>query len=448
MSDPFQIPGEHAAAGRIPDVHELTLKIKHLLEGGLSEVSVQGEVSGAKPSANGHLYFTLKDDRAQLSCVIWRSAFARLQEQGMEIREGSALVLEGSIQVYAPRGSYQLVVESVRSSGSGALFEAFERLKRKLQAEGLFDAERKRPIPAYPMKIGVVTSASGAAFRDIASTLERRWPVATIVLCHAAVQGTSAPDELIAGLRALDARRDVDVIIIGRGGGSIEDLWAFNDERLARAIAASNTPVISAVGHEIDTSISDYVADMSASTPTQAAVKAAPDIRDLRMRVSDLGDALAQRTIERLASRRMTLRTLTESYAIRALHDRMRTSRERWLRLSGRLDRHAGRMRDSASMAAAARQRLEDVAMRRLERWRQDVSHLEIRLEALNPDTPLRRGYARVMQHGTWVRSRGSFDTATGATLVWEDGEAATGPAAVSDPGSPKGGRPVQGNGR
>jgi exodeoxyribonuclease VII large subunit len=430
MSDLASITGDQAAAGRIPDVHELTQKIKHLLESGFSDVSVQGEVSGARPSANGHLYFTLKDEKAQLSCVIWRSTFARLKEQGIEIRDGSSLVLEGGIQLYAPRGTYQLVVESVRTSGSGALFEAFERLKRKLLEEGLFDAGRKRPIPAYPMTIGVVTSANGAAFRDIASTLERRWPVATIVLCHAAVQGASAPDELIAGLRTLDARRDVEVIIIGRGGGSIEDLWAFNDERLARAIAASATPVISAVGHEIDTSISDFVADLSAATPTQAAVKATPDIRDLRMRVSDLGDMLSHRTLEGLASRRRQVRTLAESYAIRVLHDRIRTSHERWLRLSGRLDRHAGRLRDSASMVAATRLRLTDLAQRRLERSRHAVSHLQLRLDTLDPETPLRRGYSRVMQNGEWVRSRMSYDPASGATLVWRDGQAGTGPAA------------------
>lgn len=253
----------------------------------LSSISVRGEISNFKAHSSGHLYLSLKDDGGQIRAVMFRgsaSALRFIPENGMRV------IATGSVSVYPKDGSYQLYVSSMQPDGIGALYLAYEQLKAKLDAEGLFAPETKRPIPRYPDKVGVITSPTGAAVRDIINVITRRAPGVEIYLYPALVQGDGAEDSLIRALDYFDNSRSVDTVIIGRGGGSIEDLWAFNGERLARRIYAATVPVISAVGHQTDFTIADFVADMRAPTPSAAAELAVPDVRELNMRVLDLSD--------------------------------------------------------------------------------------------------------------------------------------------------------------
>ncbi len=256
-------------------VGDLTRKIRNMLEGGFRSIRVSGEISNFRAQSSGHCYFTLKDGDAQLSCVLFRGERVSHREQ---LEQGVKLILKGDISVYMPRGQYQLIVRGIELDGIGALQLAFEKLKKKLKEEGLFDSERKRPLPRYPHQIGVVTSCSGAAIRDVAHVLGRRHPGLKLVVAGCRVQGQGAAEEIAAAIRslnqwhALDSEsHPLDMILVTRGGGSLEDLWAFNEEVVARAIASSDVPVISAVGHEIDFTISDFVADFRAATPSAAA---------------------------------------------------------------------------------------------------------------------------------------------------------------------------------
>ena len=266
-------------------VSELNRRVKRLLEQGIARLWVQGEISNIARPASGHVYFTLKDSSAQI-----RAAYFRQRQ-----------LAYGRVSLYEPRGDYQLIVEAVEPAGEGALKRQFEVLKKKLAAEGLFDEDRKQALPDLPARIGVVTSPSGAAIRDIVSVLGRRFPSIPVVIYPAAVQGEAAPAELIAALQAAIRRAECDVLIIGRGGGSLEDLWAFNDEQLARAIADCPIPVVSAVGHEIDFTIVDFVADVRAPTPSGAAEIIVPDREDWLRAVNSLAARIArlgERTVE------------------------------------------------------------------------------------------------------------------------------------------------------
>lgn len=250
-------------------VGDLTHYLRQLLESDelLQDVWVQGEISNLSRPASGHVYFTLKDSSAALRCVMWKSEAARLRTA---LQDGLAVEIHGHISIYEASGQYQLYADQIRPVGEGALYQEFLRLKALLESEGLFDAERKRPIPELPRKIGIVTSATGAALRDMLNTLRRRLPLAEVILAPAPVQGAEAPPALAAALEALN-RQNPDVILLARGGGSIEDLWAFNDERVVRAVAASRAPIISGVGHETDFTLCDFAADLRAPTPTAAA---------------------------------------------------------------------------------------------------------------------------------------------------------------------------------
>lgn len=380
----------------IPSVSELTYEIKDTLEDRFRQVAVSGEVSDPKLASSGHLYFTLKDAHASLACVAWRST---VQRQKLALTHGQQVVLEGDVQVYAPRGSYQLIVSGVRQAGIGALQEAFEKLKRTLAEEGLFDAGRKRPLPSFPMRIGVVTSETGAAFQDIRSTLERRWPMARLILHPAAVQGVGAAAQIVAGIEHF-GRNPVDVLILGRGGGSLEDLWPFNEEAVARAIAACPVPVVSAVGHETDFSISDFVADVRAATPTQAVILATPDIRDLRLAVDERSRQIERVIRDRVHLRRQRMKGLPDAMR-QMLRNRILTHRQRNERLKTAL---------AMSMSATLR-RLSDRHRR-----------LATLLERQNPETPLALGYTRVMQGGRWIRSAADFNPQADTDLLWKDG--------------------------
>ena len=260
--------GKFARARSVYTVTELNTHIRDLLETTFIEVWVEGEVSNFRAWNTGHLYFTLKDSSSQLKAVMFRSDARHLK---FKPEDGLHLVARGRLSVYEPKGEYQLVCAYLEPKGLGALQLAFEQLKKRLQAEGLFDAARKRPLPVLPRKIGIVTSLDGAAIRDIIKILRRRYPNAHVVIRPTRVQGEGAAEDVARGLRMIGRVRGVDVVIVGRGGGSIEDLWAFNEEPVARAIAASPVPVISAVGHETDVTIADFVADLRASTPSAAA---------------------------------------------------------------------------------------------------------------------------------------------------------------------------------
>ncbi|MDO9546907.1 MAG: exodeoxyribonuclease VII large subunit [Pelolinea sp.] len=268
-------------------VSDLNAYIRALLESNenLINIWVEGEVSNLSQPRSGHIYFTLKDENASVRCVIWRTHASRLAGA---LRDGMRVEARGSVSVYEGGGQYQLDIDGIRAAGEGRLYQEFLRLKEKLAAEGLFDENRKRPIPSHPKIVGIVTSPTGAALQDMLNTLRMRYPMTEVILSPAMVQGEAAPSQIVNALNRLNHFIHPDVILIGRGGGSLEDLWAFNDEQVARAVAASEAPVISGVGHETDFTLTDLAADLRAPTPTGAAVFAVPDIADVQTNLSGL----------------------------------------------------------------------------------------------------------------------------------------------------------------
>lgn len=266
-------------------VSEITKKIRYILESNLYSVTVIGEISNFKKHSSGHIYFTLKDETASLNAVLWRS---RANFLSFTPLDGMKVIASGSITVYETRGVYQLDVVSLKPAGTGELQIAFEKLKQKLAAEGLFDTKYKKPIPRFPKRIGIVTSPTGAAIRDIYNIISRRYPVVELTLYPVNVQGSGAAEEISNAIKDFNKLDNVDVLIVGRGGGSLEDLWAFNEEIVARAIFESKIPIVSAVGHEIDFTIADFVADLRAPTPSAAAEIVVPNVLDLIENISDL----------------------------------------------------------------------------------------------------------------------------------------------------------------
>lgn len=279
---------------KVFSVTQINTYIKRMFQSdyALRRISIKGQVSNCKYHSSGHIYFSLKDEGSQISCVMF--ANARYDGLKFELEDGQEVVVDGNISVYERGGSYQLYAQEIRLNGIGELYVAYEMLKQKLYEEGLFDHEKKKPIPKNPKKIGVVTARTGAAIHDIISTAKRKNPYVQLILYPAKVQGDGASDTIVAGIKALD-QYGVDIIIVGRGGGSIEDLWAFNEEKVARAIYEAQTPIISGTGHEVDTTIADYAADLRAATPTAACELAVPDIREV---------------MEGITNREYTLRTL------------------------------------------------------------------------------------------------------------------------------------------
>ncbi|MDX1637020.1 MAG: exodeoxyribonuclease VII large subunit [Balneolaceae bacterium] len=384
----------------VVSVSELTDDIKRVLEGNFIDIKVEGEISNASTSARGHTYFTLKDEDAQLSCVIWRGIVQRMGSE--PVVDGQQVIARGDIQVYPPHGKYQLIVQSVEQAGIGALQEAFEKLKAKLMEEGLFSEEHKKPLPKFPQRIGVITSETGAAFHDIRDTLERRWPVARVLLHHASVQGVNAAPELVRAINWFSREQNVDLLIVGRGGGSLEDLWPFNEEAVARALFNCRIPVVSAVGHEVDFSISDFVADARAATPTQAAIVATPDINEYRMYVDDLSTRLEERVTGRIEEQKERVRQLVSSHALLAIREKVVNSHERVKSLVERL-----------------RHRREVLFYKK----RQQLTELRHRLENRNPNAPLEKGFARVWQGEQWIRSADRFNEEEPAEIEWRNGK-------------------------
>jgi exodeoxyribonuclease VII large subunit len=360
-------------------VSQITHYIKNVFEVDpmLQDLWVEGEVSNCARPASGHIYFTLKDAGAQLSCVLWRSTVDSLEHLPAN---GDAVMVHGRASVYEVQGRYQLYVDWVQLVGAGALFLRLQALKDKLQAEGLFAPERKRALPSFPRKLGVVTSPVGAALRDILHILQRRHPLTEVVLAPTLVQGDDAPPQIVAAIEALNAHTDVDAIIVARGGGSLEELWAFNDERVARAIFESRVPVISGVGHETDYTIADFVADVRAPTPSAAAEVAVPDQEVLRAQILQHRDALSQEVTQRVTEKhRETEHTLMllRRFSPRALVDRWRQN----------LDER--------------RQTLVTLQRHHLALLREHLAGMRLHLQALSPESTLCRGYAVVSREDT-----------------------------------------------
>ena len=353
-------------------VSELTRRIKDTLETGFADVWVVGEISGLRIPSSGHLYFSLKDKGANIKCVFFRSGsrFLRFRpEDGLEV------ILRGRLSVYEPRGEYQIIAEYMEPKGLGALQLAFIQMKEKLEKDGLFDPARKRPLPPYPKCIGVVTSPTGAAVRDILKVLKRRAPGVHVIIAPASVQGESAPAEVARAIEDLNRRGGLDVLIVGRGGGSLEDLAAFNTEVVARAIFNSNIPVISAVGHEIDFTIADFVADLRAPTPSAAAEIVAKSEEELRHRLEYLRNRVCLLMGSEL--RHMRARLNSE---VRALPDPRKLMQERMLRVDNLMDK--------AGILAA----------RSVERNRQRFEQAVMHLNHIQPLAPLSRGFALAMK--------------------------------------------------
>jgi exodeoxyribonuclease VII large subunit len=436
-----------AATRRVWTVTELTSKIRRLLEQQLGQVWVSGEVTNLRVQSSGHIYFTLKDAGAQLSCVLFRGETVAHRDL---IQDGQKVLVQGDLTVYEPRGQYQLVVRNVELQGIGALQLAFEKLKRKLQAQGLFAPERKRTLPRYPQRIGIVTSPTGAAIRDVAHVVRRRNPGLELVLAPCRVQGSGAAEEIADAIRLLNqwsqsqsppGRPCLDLILVTRGGGSLEDLWAFNEEIVARTIFESNLPVISAVGHEIDFTISDFVADVRAATPSAAAEIITESAFASRQFLVESKNRLRQLARTRLKRERDNCQQLNLRLA--RAHPRRRLN-EKWQRLD---DLHAAlvrrlkyrrrdylmrwqglhqrflRMRPSQILMqrrhnlGQAQRRLREQVTFRLQAKQNRFANVVSRLCLLSPLNVLERGYSITMNAATGVVLRSPEEVGAGQRL-------------------------------
>lgn len=360
-------------------VAELTRLIKRLLEAGVGQVEVEGEISNWKLAASGHAYFALKDEAALLSCVMFKGQRTRLN---FTPAEGMKVIVSGAISVYEQRGQYQLIVAGMREAGLGDLYKRFLKLKENLEKEGLFDPERKRPIPALPKRIGIVTSPTGAALRDILNILNRRFSGADILISPTLVQGPQAPQQIVSALDRLSllhladpSQKPVDVIIVARGGGSIEDLWAFNDESVARSIANTQIPIISAVGHETDFTIADFVADLRAPTPSAAAELVIQEAAGLAETLERLQMRIENAILNTVEKKRLALNALMGSWGLRQPIDIVRQAIQRVDELNGRM---------------------ETCLTSRMNESRHRLDSLSGRLVALDPKAVLARGYSIV----------------------------------------------------
>ena len=383
------------AAPQTLTVSELTARIKDLLESGFLSVWVAGEVSNFSRPQSGHCYFTLKDDAAQIRAVLWRGSVSRLK---FDLADGMDVLCRGHLDVYAPRGSYQLVIDEIEPKGVGALELALRKLREKLAAEGLFDRERKRRLPPFPRQLAFVTSPTGAAVRDFLEVLRRRWRGVDVLIIPARVQGEGAAAEIVAGIRAANRLKPApDVLVVGRGGGSLEDLWAFNEEPVIRAIAASRIPTVSAVGHEIDVTLADLAADVRALTPSEAAERVVPAAEELTARLRAYRERLRIASLRRLTLARSRLEGLASQRPFRRpfdiVHDRSR-----------RLDEFS--MRGASGLRGLLHDRQRQFA------------HLAGKLQSLNPLAVLERGYTMTQDTKTGKVIRSASQLRVGQSIV------------------------------
>ncbi|MBP7707902.1 MAG: exodeoxyribonuclease VII large subunit [Candidatus Aminicenantes bacterium] len=386
---------------RVYAVSEVTEIVKTALEVALPQVWVEGEVSGYKKAASGHVFFSLKDEKSVIKAVLWQSAARKV---AFDLKDGLKVVCRGKVSVYEPRGDYQLYVDQVEPKGKGALQLRFEQLKEKLRAEGLFDEARKRPLPLRPRTIGVVTSPTGAAVRDILRVLERRYARLHVVIYPARVQGEGAAAEIVEGIEALGRRPGIEVLIVGRGGGSIEDLWAFNEEPVARAIARSPVPVISAVGHEVDFTVADFVADLRAPTPSAAAEMVIATEEAFVERIDGATRRLADLLRYGLRDRRGEVDGLARNRIFQNFQVRLANLARRVddLETRGRNILRAERqaLAEQKGAARLAAERLANVLVRTVGEGRSAWERLTASLNALSPLGVVKKGYAIVWKEG------------------------------------------------
>jgi exodeoxyribonuclease VII large subunit len=383
-------------------VSELTRQIKVSLESNFPRIWVQGEISNFKQHTSGHIYFTLKDEGAQLSAVMWRSRVAYLMVQ---LEDGMKIIARGSITVYPPRGNYQIDIEQIQPLGVGELQMAFERLKQKLAAEGLFNDEHKKSIPEYPERVGIITSETGAALQDIRSVLSRRQPSLEVILFPVRVQGIGAAEEIADAIIAMNRYEKIDVLIVGRGGGSLEDLWAFNEEIVARAIYSSKIPIISAVGHEVDFSIADFVADLRAPTPSAAAELVVRHRNDILDNLRNLCYTMTDSLRSQIKSVRESVFGFLASYSFNRPRD-----------LTREMSQHLDELERNLSVSFL---HLSQITNHRY----QTLMH---RLEALSPRSVMMRGYAVVRKNGRAVVSVRELALKDKANIQFKDGVAVT----------------------
>jgi exodeoxyribonuclease VII large subunit len=368
MPSPAAAPG---TSERVLTVAQLTAQLKAVVEGQFADVWVAGEISNFSRPQSGHCYFTLKDDTAQLRAVVWRGSASKLK---FDLGDGLEVICRGHLDVYPPRGSYQLVVEQIQPQGIGALELALRKLREKLAAEGLFDAARKRPLPAFPRRIGFVTSPTGAAIHDFLQVLNRRWRGVEVFVFPARVQGEGAAQEIVDGIRLANRMTPpLDVLVVGRGGGSLEDLWSFNEEAVVRAIAASKVPTVSAVGHEIDVTLADLAADVRALTPSEAAERVVPSAQDVGEQMRSLGTRLQNALKQRAASLRQRLDSLASRPALARPLDTLHN-------LSRQVDELTARLHASAALGLGDK--------------RSRLALATGKLETLSPLGVLARGYS------------------------------------------------------
>jgi exodeoxyribonuclease VII large subunit len=394
----FQNSGTRAPPPALT-VSQVTTRIKAQLEGNFRDIWIQGEVSNLKVASSGHVYFSLKDDGAMLSAVAFNWGRKR---QGFELKDGMEILCRGTISVYASRGNYQILVEAIEPRGIGSLQLAFDQLKEKLKNEGLFDSARKKALPMYPSRIVVITSPQAAAFHDVRTVLKRRAPFVEVLLVPALVQGEDAPAKLVQALRVADHHRLGQAILLTRGGGSLEDLWAFNNEELARTIASVSIPVVSAVGHEVDFTIADFVADLRAPTPSAGAEILTQHWVGLKDRSGQLRERLIRAQTRDLAFRRQSLQILAGK--LKSPQDKLREKAQRLDELSIGLERGIRVM---------------------LERRRGSLERAAAKLHALSPLQVLSRGYALVSADGgkRIIRSAGEVAGRDKLALRFSDGE-------------------------
>jgi len=434
---------------KILTVAELTRAIRGTLETKFGAVWVQGEVSNYKLHPSGHQYFTLKDQRAQIACVIFRNTMAPLRQP---LADGAQVQVYGNVSVFEARGQYQLSVQILQPRGLGLLQAKFEALKRKLEAEGLFGVERKRPLPKFPRRIGIVTSPSGAAIRDMLNVLQRRAPWLEILINPVRVQGAGAASEIAVAIRELATLNvlwpSVDLIIVARGGGSMEDLWAFNEEIVARVIANVDVPIVSAIGHEIDFTICDFVADLRAPTPSAAAELIVPDIIDLRRRIDELAGCLQKCLRSFLEHQKTRLRFLSERTLARELLKRMHDAQQQIDLSREALHRHVAHQIDyfrkgllHIAGALQSRSPVRELSLRRnrfadlqrrfvglpsqvMERAKDRFRRVEGILRVLGPEATLRRGYSiTTNERGKLIRTVKSVEPRMRIHTRLSDGE-------------------------
>lgn len=400
------------AAQQTLSVAQLTAQIKNKLEGEFPSVWVVGEISNYSRPQSGHSYFTLKDDQAQIRAVMWRSAAAKLK---FDVADGLDVVCHGHIDVYAPRGSYQLVVDELQPKGMGALELALRKLREKLAAEGLFDAARKRKLPAFPRRVAFVTSPTGAAIHDFLQVLRRRWRGVDVVVIPARVQGEGSAQEIVAGIRLANrVMPRPDVLVVGRGGGSLEDLWSFNEEPVVRAIAASKIPTVSAVGHEIDVTLADLVADVRALTPSEAAERIVPAADEIGARVRAY-----QQRLRHAAQRRVML--------LRARYDGL--SAQRPFRRPFDLIHDRSRRLDELAMHS------NSGVQRLLREYEGQLATIAAKIDSLSPLAVLARGYTITQDARSGRLVRGASDLRTGQSIetLFSDGSAVSKVESIED---------------